>query len=129
MKPSTQPTACSLCIRHSRHEEFIAASLRLSQGQTINLGARSHHQMLLELARIRLRDRAAGVPLAEEGWIHRDELTTRLGVDEAYVNVMVHRVRHQLRKTGVSAAGDIVERRRGIGELRLGIASVSVTPL
>lgn len=115
----------TLRVRHSLHEEYIAASLQ-TVGGTVDLGARAHHQMLLELARVRLEDRGNGVSAGEEGWIHLRDLEQRLGKDEPHINVWIHRLGLQVKRASVHGLDNLVERRRGLGEVRLGTSSVEV---
>jgi hypothetical protein len=115
-----------LVVRHDRVEEHVTAELRPPVGKTIDLGNRAHNAVLLELARVRLEDRAQGVDPAEEGWIHREQLSARMGLEENHVNIMIFRLRRQLADLGVTDAANVVERRARSGMLRIGSPSVSV---
>jgi hypothetical protein len=127
-RPSDDPPGVCVDIRHSLHEEFIVVTLRLGR-LCFELGARSHHAMLLELGRLRLRDRAAEVPVSEEGWTHIEQLARRLDLEPSHINVQVYRVRRQLARAGVPNPGCIIQRRSGCGELRLGFAMIDIDRL
>lgn len=122
------PTLASaaLLVCTDRTEEHIHATLTLSTGTAVPLGARAHHAALLELARARLADRAHAIPAALEGWIECNQLAARLGVEVKHLNIMIHRLRVQLAALGVVDAAAIVERRARTGLLRLGVAAVEV---
>lgn len=107
----------------SRDEETVALTLRAG-GDAIELGARAHHYLLLYLARQRLAD--GGLPPEEQGWVHREQALRDLGLNELALNVQVHRCRKALAAVDVHGAGDVIERRVGAGQLRLGVASVAV---
>lgn len=118
-----------LLIRHDQTEEHIVAELRAQQGAYVELGSRAHHVLLLELARARLHDRARCIVPAEEGWIHREELSERLKIDVNHVNIMIHRLRRQLAELGVNDGLNMVQRRARSGLLRLGPSQVQVSRL
>jgi hypothetical protein len=113
-------------IQHDRTEECIKVTLNPRSSPSVDLGVRAHHIVLLELARVRLEDRAAGITLAREGWIHRDDLSARLALDVKHVNIMIYRLRRQLADMGVLDFTNIIERQAGLGILRLGSAFLEV---
>jgi hypothetical protein len=115
-----------LVIRHDGTEEYITVAFEPTGGRPVDLGARAHNAVLLELARVRLDDRTGGIVEAEQGWIHRDDLSTRLNLPVTHVNIMVHRLRRQLAESGVIDAAAVVERRARSGLLRLGVNTVKV---
>ena len=109
----------------SQDQEHIELSLTHPRG-TIELGARSHNLVLLQLARLRLADLAEGLAAGEAGWVYLDALAGQLGVDPPYLNVLVFRARKQLAKLGLLDAATIVERRSGTGQLRIGVGSLDI---
>jgi hypothetical protein len=115
-----------LVIRHDQTEEHVTAELVPQSGPPIDLGARAHHVLLLELARARLDDRKRGIDPAEEGWIHREELSERLKLDVTHVNIMIHRLRRQLAELGIADGPNMIQRRARSGLLRLGPSQVQV---
>jgi hypothetical protein len=124
---TTSPmTEVQLVIRHDQTEEHLTAELHSQPGVPIDLGARAHHMLLLELARARLEDRGRGIDPAEEGWIHREELSERLKLDVNHVNIMIHRLRRQLADLGIADGASMIQRRARSGLLRLGPARVQV---
>lgn len=115
-----------LVIRHDQTEEHVTAELRPSRGVLVDLGSRAHHVLLLELVRARLDDRARGIDPAEEGWVHREELSERLKLDVNHLNIMIHRLRRQLAELGVADGTNLIQRRPRSGLLRIGPAQVQV---
>lgn len=130
--PAPHLRALTLRFAVSRDEEYVALTA-LTEHQSIDLGARAHHAVLLVLARSRLDDRKSlaiphGNESAEsaEGWVYQDELADKLAIDENHLNVAIFRCRRQLAEAGVVGAADIVERRRPTREVRLGVAKIEV---
>lgn len=109
----------------SRDEEQVSCRIR-HEGREVELIARAHASLLLELGRARNRDLEQGLPPDEQGWVHRDELCRRLGVDNQLLNLWVYRARRQLVEAGVVDATRVVERRAGSQALRIGVARVEI---
>lgn len=107
----------------SRDEERVEITIAHPGGQ-ISLPARSHHYLLLLLARARLAD--AGAAPAAQGWRDRDELCRMLAADEQRLNVDVCRARKDFVAAGIQGGANVVERRPGTGRMRLGISRVEV---
>ena len=107
----------------SRNEERVDITV-VCPDRDIELPARSHHYLLVTLARARLA--AAAEPLAERGWLERDELCRMLATDELRLNVEVCRARKQFSALGIQGAASIVDRRMGTGRIRLGVERVDV---
>ncbi len=71
--------------------------LQLHCGSTdINLGERSHHYLLMHLARIRASDAANGLDGKIQGWIDNEQLKKDLGMDMPHINIMIFRARKQM---------------------------------
>lgn len=96
----------------SSDEEYVCATVEVD-GQTLDLGARAHHYLLLTLARLRRGD--------NDGWVYNDELENMLGLDTNALNVQVYRARAELGKLGVVDAPDVIERRRSTHQVRTAI--------
>jgi hypothetical protein len=122
-----QPSLETIALRFavSRDEEHVEITV-LHEGRATLLPPRTHHYLLLTLARAMVED--AGASPAERGWIDRDLLCHMLATDRIQLNVEVHRLRRQLLGMGIAGSANIVERRPA-GQLRLGTARVSVTKL
>jgi hypothetical protein len=75
------------------------------------LEPREHAYLLYTLAKERDADRSK--PESERGWRSVAWLTQALRMDDAAVNLLIHRARHQLAAAGVDGAGGIVEVKRG----------------
>src|SRR5262249_24966603 len=96
-------------------------------GVVSELPTRTHHYLLLTLARAALADDAASS--AERGWVDREVLCRMLATDPRKLNVDVFRVRKQFSDLGIHRAAGIIARRPGTGQLRLGTQRVEVTKL
>lgn len=116
-----------LSFEVSRDEEHIYLVATTRQGATLDLGSRAHHALLLNLARVRRAD-AERVELgpSEHGWVGKSRLARMLGEDDNMVHTYIHRARKQLARAGVPDAVDLIERRLGPGDLRIGVASLAI---
>jgi hypothetical protein len=108
-----------LVFQVSRDEEYVQVSARAS-GRTIDLGARAHHYLLLQLARRRLADSESGLPDWASGWVPMDEFgpTPRLNLD-------IFRIRSQFVFLGVKGGAAVIERSKERG-IRIGIARLTI---
>jgi len=115
-----------LCFTVSSDEEEVAIVVEHGERRT-PLKTRSHHYLLLTLARERLEDaQRDDVPPAEQGWVYQDDLRRMLGLEASQIYLQVHRARRQLESAGIVHAFDLVERRSGSGQLRIGVSDLSV---
>jgi len=116
------------CMRFQSSLDEEHVSLSLSRGSvTLDLGERSHHYLLMVLARQRLNDAGQGFDLHSQGWLDFDQLVSMLGQDKAHLNIQIFRLRKQF-EPAVSQnliAHDFIERRRG--GVRLGNVAVEVS--
>lgn len=103
----------------SQDEESTHLTLALAE-QQIDLGIRSHHYLLLQLARHRCMDCEQGIAEAERGWLYTEQLMKELGLDETHINIQIFRARKQFSDAlpNVNIQHDLIERRGG--KLRLG---------
>jgi hypothetical protein len=95
-------------------------------GRTYDLESRAHAFLLVELARARLEDQQRAELLeSEHGWVHRDDLMHRLGIDDpALLNLWVFRARQQFIPVGLGGA--VIERRQAAGQLRIGLRNLRI---
>lgn len=112
-----------LRFRVSRDEEHVELVVLDGRRETA-LPSRSHHYLLLTLARARLAER--GAPPGEQGWVDREALCRMLGTDEYKLNVDICRARKQLATLGLHGAANVVERRPGSGLVRIGVDRLEV---
>jgi len=119
-------TQLRFLVSHSEEHVEISARWR---GRLIELGARSHHYVLLTLARVRLRDAERGAPPASAGWIDQHELLRQLALGPEKLNLDIFRARRQFGAAGFIPAAGIVERRAATRELRLGVSSIDLEVL
>lgn len=101
----------------SRDEEHVTLDLVHAGGVTPTR-PRTHHYLLVTLARVRLAD--AALPPSEQGWTHKEDLAEMLRMSTQAIEVQILRARRQLSAAGLVDAAAIVERRLGTGQLRLG---------
>ena len=115
-----------LAFRVSRDEEVVELSVITPKAQRVLL-PRSHHYMLLTLARVRVKSRDEGrlEPL-QRGWVFVDDLCRMLSTDENKLNVEIFRVRQEMGQLGLTNGAAIVERRRGSRQLRVGTERISI---
>lgn len=116
-------------LRRLRDFEFVfrlsideeTTHLELHNGlQVIDLSIRSHHYLLLQLARHRLSDAETGLEPDAQGWIYSEQLNAELGLETTHMNIQIFRVRKQFSDTLADVLGlqELLERRGG--RIRLG---------
>lgn len=105
----------SFLFNVSQDEEHVSLTLQAGE-QKIPLGERSHHYLLLLLARKKLEDKMVGVPIGEQGWVTTSEFSKMLGLSEHHINIQICRIRKQLAGLLPSYFNDhnVVERRIGV---------------
>lgn len=114
-------------FRVSLDEEHVRLTAQHPSGE-FDLGSRSHHYTTLNLARLRQADaERARDPESRHGWVDGRDLMRQLGSSETKLSVEICRIRSQLAKLGVVDAADVIERRRGTRQLRLGTARYHIT--
>ncbi|OWQ48461.1 hypothetical protein CDL60_06130 [Roseateles noduli] len=117
--------ACLARFDVSLDEEHV--KLRLNHGgHELDLGERTHHYVLLVLARLRIDDQARGLAAPDQGWVYQDRLSRMLGLDPAHLNIQIFRLRRQLAQAlGQDLAPPaLIQRRRG--ELRMGDVTTEI---
>jgi hypothetical protein len=118
-----------LHFRVSLDEEHVELTVQVG-GRTHQLGSRSHHYLLLVLARLRLEEAANPALLkTSQGWVAQESLVKMLGAREGALHTSVFRARAELSELGISDAAGVVERRKGSRQLRLGIARTTITTI
>lgn len=109
--------------RHINDYEFIfttsldeeTTQLELHHQQTLDLAIRTHHYLLLQLARHRAQDAERGLDSKSQGWVYADQLAAELGVDGTHMNIQIFRARKQLADSLPDTQGQqcLLERRGG----------------
>lgn len=109
-----QPVDVQFQFCVSQNEEHVSLKVALNH-RLIDLGERSHHYLLLLLARKRLADKIQGISDSEQGWLAKEELSRMLGLQENHINIQVFRFRKQITETlpDVPALHQTVARRTG----------------
>ncbi len=105
---------CEFHFEVSLDEETTQLSM-IYQREKIDLGERSHHYLLLHLARLKAEHAKQGLDAASQGWINNEQLTRELGINISYINIQILRARKQLANAfpGMSGMVDLLQRRRG----------------
>ncbi len=109
----------------SKNEEHVTLTISDGNG-SYDLGERTHHELMLYLARKRLSDKKARVVGSEQGWVDKELLSQQTGLDEKHINILIYRLRQQLIHAdyGHLKLLQVVERRRGA--LRFALGEVSI---
>lgn len=106
-----------LVLRVSTDEEHVEVEVHARGRVIAHLPHRAHSYLVLILARARATD---------DGWIYQDELVDMLRVEPARLYVLMFRARQQLADAGVRSAARLFERRRGSGQVRLGVGDLRI---
>lgn len=110
----------------SSDEEHVALTA-ISVGGEVSLGARAHHYLLLTLARQRLADqREEPGAIGRHGWMQIEDLMRLFRMEETKINVQIFRIRRQFAELNLMKPQDIIERRRGTGQVRIGIEKIQI---
>ncbi|MES2675705.1 MAG: FHA domain-containing protein [Pseudomonadota bacterium] len=98
----------------SLDEETTQLELHYQQ-HSIDLAVRSHHYLLLQLARHRAKDAVNGLDDKSQGWIYAEQLGSELGLDTTHMNIHIFRLRKQLADNLPNTLGQqyLLERRGG----------------
>jgi hypothetical protein len=109
----------------STDEEHVFLRIQADK-ETIDLGERAHHYMLLTLARQRLRDAEDGVDQETQGWIETDRAAGMLGIDPSHLNIQIYRSRKQIDDalSELQNPPQVIERR--FGGLRFGYTDFEI---
>jgi ADP-ribose pyrophosphatase YjhB (NUDIX family) len=110
----------------SSDEEYVELTV-VVDGEEHALKPRSHHYILLLLARARLDDLDS--PESEQGWLYTGELAKMLRASRNQLYVSLYRARKGLAAIGIENASELIERRPTTQQLRLGLSDITVTAL
>lgn len=122
---SPPPDDIKFLFKASQNEEHISLSLVIDNTER-DLGERSHHYVLLMLAKQRIEDIKKGMPVTEQGWIKKDVLVQMIGMGEQHINIHIYRFRQQVTKLlpHYTTLHHIIERRPG--ELRFSYSDLNI---
>lgn len=103
----------TLHFRVSLNEEHVWIEMHYPD-RVISLEERSHHYLLLILARLRLADAHRNLDSDTQGWIGLERLATMLCMDPSHLNIHIFRVRKQLSLAlgNGSYVPEVIERNR-----------------
>ncbi len=109
----------------SQNEEHVGLVANVN-GHVFDLGDRTHHYLVLLLARKYLEDQSAQVAETEQGWVDKSLLIKDSGMEESHINTQFYRFRKKLLEAakGLNLNVDIIERRRG--EVRINCDQVTI---
>ena len=113
-------------FRVSQNEEHV--SLTINYGSyALDMGERTHHYLLLLLARKRLQDAEHGTESIEQGWYDKDQLCKDLGIAEEHLNIHIYRLRKQINDahSAENPLKQLIQRRRC--EVRLNYDRIQIT--
>lgn len=114
-----------LVSQDGEHIEIIAQT----DAGPMTIPHRAHHDLLLALARARQADAAnPDLSVAEQGWVYQEDVARDLRIRQLHFNMAIHRARAQFREAGFVDADDLFERRRGSGQIRIGVADLEIRP-
>jgi hypothetical protein len=121
------PGSMALEFVVARGEDQVDLTI-VHHARRIPLRPRAHTYLLLTLARLRVRDQGeAELPETSHGWVYQEELVTMLASSQTQVGVDIYRARRQFAESGVVNAPQIIERRMTSHEVRIGVASLSIS--
>ena len=109
-----QAENCAFHFEVSLDEEHTLLNLE-NQHQKISLGERSHHYLLLHLARVKAEHAKQGIDEKSQGWINNEQLSRELGIDVPHINIQIFRARKQISDAFPDMLGlsELLQRRRG----------------
>lgn len=115
-----------LQFRVTRDEEYVEVGGKW-RNTSLAFGAHAHHYTLLTLARRRKADQEEGyLSDSSHGWVNGDSLLSDLASSSNRLSVEIFRIRRQFSEAGFLDAADIIERRRGTGQLRFGLSQIDI---
>jgi len=94
-KPVASPHNIEFFFHVSQNEEHVSLTLKIDT-QKFELGERTHHYLILVLARQRLADKAKKLTEREQGWVNKGVLSGMLGLSEDHINIQIYRFRKQI---------------------------------
>lgn len=118
----------ALTFKVSADEEYVELTV-MSQGETHVLPTRTHHLLLLLLARERLKDQEAGLSAPESGWLYADDLLRMLRINQNQLYISIHRARKEMIALGITDGAGLIERRTTSRQIRMGVSALAVTRL
>jgi hypothetical protein len=122
---SPRPSTIALEFVVSRNEEHVELTIVHADRRTA-LRPRAHTYLLLTLARLRMADQASELPASSHGWVAQQRLLKMLATNPAQLALDIYRARRQFAEAGVLDAVQIIERRPGSRELRIGVEPLAV---
>ena len=94
--------------------------------RSVELTNRQQNQLLLCLARRRIKDQTDGLPDSVSGWTDYEELSGGAASGASQLDFLVFRTRRTFAENGLSDAARIVERRPHARQIRIGTNRISI---
>ena len=101
-------------FRVSQNEEHVGITIDID-GQAFDLEDRTHHYLVLLVARKYLEDKQQNIPDSEAGWLDKSLLIKQTRMEETHINTQFFRFKKQLHNAlkGSKLDINVIERRRG----------------
>ncbi|GAB2190375.1 FHA domain-containing protein [Sessilibacter sp. MAH1] len=124
-EPPTEAPQLTLTFDVSQDEENITLVINDGQ-QQFDLGERSHHEILLYLAREKLKHVAENYVVQEQGWCRKTVISQEVGLEESHINILIFRARKQISEASNHSldSSTIIERKRG--KIRLSVDNIII---
>ncbi|MCJ8318174.1 MAG: FHA domain-containing protein [Colwellia sp.] len=109
----------------SQNEEHVYISLTI-EDKIIDLGRKSHHYLVLVLARKWQEDKINNIQNSERGWLDKALLCKELIITEQYMNIQIYRFRKQVASFMSEATILPQPIKRRFGEIRITFDDVNI---
>lgn len=125
MKDNVDVSDCQFLFEVSLDEEHTELTLQY-QHETVRLGERSHHYLLLYLARLKHEHAQRGIDYNNQGWVNNEQVARDLGLDIGHINIQIFRARKQISEALPNILGvtQLLQRRRGEVRFNCPVAQV-----
>jgi hypothetical protein len=114
----------ALCFKVTSDEEYVEVTVEVN-GIEHTIPPRTHHYILLTLARARLEE--ADQPLIAQGWMYTTELIRQLRMSANQLYVGMYRARREFEAVGLPEGFELIERRAVTRQLRIAVPQLRIT--
>lgn len=125
LEPRDTGAEAHLHFQVSQDEEHVHLKIHLGQN-VFDFYERSHHYVLLLLARKYMEDTDTQCTELERGWIDKELLCRQMGVDLSHLNILIFRFRKQVINTLPSQVQNQPLIQTRVGQVRLYCAHISI---
>lgn len=116
-----------LIFNVSLDEECTHLSIyNLHDNEVVDLGDRSHHYLLMHLARQRCHDHHQRIDSDNQGWIITEILEKEIGLEISHINILIYRARKQINELFDKKidTASLIERKHG--RIRIGCENLFI---